>query len=249
MEGIIPKVFDKVLDLAAARKNILLVGPAGCGKTTIGFLVAKALNLRFSGIVCTVGMSETHILGKETHNITKGTTKYQSTEFVECYETGGLYLFDELDGADPNMLLCVNSALSNGYLMLPARLNQNRANRHADFVCCATANTTGKGANRTYSGRNQLDEATLDRFRIGMVEVDYDKDVEKQLCPDDELLQKCWAIRAKIESNNLKGRIMSTRFIAEAYDMLSRGWKLADILTTYFVGWGEDERRKVTSNY
>jgi hypothetical protein len=40
------------------------------------------------------------------------------------------------------------------------------------FVCIAAANTFGTGADRQYVGRNQLDESTLDRFRIGQIELD-----------------------------------------------------------------------------
>jgi cobaltochelatase CobS len=39
------------------------------------------------------------------------------------------------------------------------------------------ANTFGTGADRQYVGRNQLDESTLDRFRIGQIERDYDSEI------------------------------------------------------------------------
>lgn len=245
LEGIIPAVFDRVLDLAGRRRNILLIGPAGCGKTTVGELVAKALKLEFGAIPCTSGMSETQLIGKEIHNLTTGKTKYQMPDFIKCFEEGGVFLLDELDAADPNVLLVLNSALSNGYVNLPARNGNTRAVRHKDFICVATANTVGRGANRTYAGRSQLDEATLDRFRIGTVECDYDKKVERAICPDEEILNTCWNIRAKIDGAAIR-RVMSTRFIGDAYIMKSEaGWKIGDILQSYFVGWTEEEKRRV----
>jgi len=245
LEGVMPEVFEKVLDLAICRMNIMLVGPAGCGKTTIGELIAKALSLKFGAVVCTAGMSENHLLGKELQNLSDGTVKFRGTDFVSCFEEGGVFLLDELDAADPNVMLCVNSALSNGYINLPARAKKPRANRHSDFICIATANTIGRGATRQYSGRNQLDEATIDRFRMGMIECDYDKRIEKMLCPDEDLLNILWEIRGKIETAGLR-RILSTRFIADAYKMKSMAnWKVGDILATFFTGWTEDEKRKV----
>lgn len=247
LDGIVPDVFKRVLALANCRMNILLVGPSGCGKTTLSELISKALALRFGAVVCTAGMSESHLLGKELQNISDGTSKFRGTDFVTCYEEGGIYLLDELDAADPNVLLCVNTALSNGYINLPSRPKKPRATKHEDFICIATANTCGRGANRTYSGRNQLDEATIDRFRIGLVECDYDKRVERALCPDEEILKHCWNIREGIEKHAMR-RIMSTRFIADAYKMkVGADWKLEDINQAFFSGWSEDEKRKVIS--
>lgn len=245
MDGLVPDVFKRVLDLANCRKNILLVGPAGCGKTTIGEMISKALNLKFGAVVCTAGMSESHLLGKELQNISDGTSKFRGTDFVTCYEEGGVYLLDELDAADPNVLLCVNTALSNGYINLPSRPKKSRAEKHEDFICIATANTFGRGANRTYSGRNQLDESTIDRFRMGQVECDYDKRIERKLCPDEEILKHCWSIREGIEKHAMR-RIMSTRFIADAYDMkMGAGWKIDDVNKAFFCGWSEEEKKKV----
>jgi cobaltochelatase CobS len=241
----LPSVFPRVLALAAARRNIMLVGPAGCGKTYIGNLTARALGLRFGSLSCTSGMSEAHLLGRAIPNIADGTTTFQGTDFLDLYENGGVFLLDELDAADPNLLLAINSAIANGYCNVPNRPEKPRAQRHPDFVLIATANTFGRGANRQYAGRNQLDEATLDRFRVGMIECDYEEAVEQTVCPNSELRGVCQAIRRRIQANGLR-RIMSTRFIADAYVMHSvAGWTVSEIVDTFFEGWSADEAAKV----
>ena len=48
--------------------------------------------------------------------------------------------------------------------------------RHPDSIVIAAANTWGKGADREYVGRNQLDAAFLDRF--AKLAWDYDQDFE-----------------------------------------------------------------------
>ena len=167
---VLPSIFDDMLSLAQARRNILLVGPAGCGKTHSAKLVADSLGLNFGSISCSGGMSEAHLSGKSVPNISKGISVFQSTEFLQCYEEGGLFLLDELDAADGNVLLVLNSAIDQGYFPVANRSKQPRAERHPDFVLVATANTFGRGASRMYMGRNQLDEATLSRFHIGTID-------------------------------------------------------------------------------
>ena len=239
----VPACFEHLLSLAAARLPILLVGPAGCGKTFVGALVAKSLGLGFSAISCTAGMSETHLLGRSVPNITDGTNRFQSTDFLEAYEQGGVFLLDEMDAADSNLLLIMNTAIANGYVAVPSRTENPIAKKHPDFVIIASANTFGRGADRMYVGRCQLDEATLDRFRIGTIEMDYDRKIEESICPDARLINVLWQIRDKIVSNKLR-RIMSTRFIENAYRMLTAGWNVEKIVDVFFQGWSQDERTK-----
>lgn len=215
-----------------------------CGKTYLAELVAKSLSLEFEAISCTAGMSESQLTGRVRPRLS-GDDLFQTTGFLRRYEEGGLFLFDEFDAADPNLLLVVNTALANGYCNVPNRDGRPKARRHKDFVCVATANTFGRGATRMYYGRNQLDESTLDRFRIGTVECDYDRAVEAALCPDDELRGWCHKVRERIEAAGLR-RVMSTRFILDAYVMRSQAnWSMQTIQQTYFNGWSSEEVQKV----
>lgn len=241
---ILPAYFNDLKDLAEMRENILLVGPAGCGKTTVAELLAKTLGLTFGKIGGSSGLSETHLLGGKTHNITKGTEKWRPSEFVTRYEQGGLMLVDELDAADPNVLLALNPALDkSGRLPVPNR--GDVAIRHRDFVCVATANTFGRGANRMYAGRNQLDEATLNRFPVGVIECYYDEGVEAAICPDDELRNNVQTLRRKVEEAVVR-RVISTRSLESAYKMkLGKGWTWEKIQKQLTQGWTNDEKNKV----
>lgn len=244
LEGIFHACLPTVLKLAAMRKNVFLVGPAGGGKSTLAKHVADALDLDFGFISFSEGVSESKLVGKCTPNVQTGEQCYTATRFVDVYENGGVFLFDEMDAADPNVLLIINSALANGKLALD-RPGKPVAEKHADFVCIAGVNTVGRGADLEYSGRNRLDEATLDRFRVGMVAVDYDPKLEEMVCPDKQLRQTLQGWRKKITENRMK-RVLSTRFLAEAYDMTTNGgFTLADIEKSYFLGWNNDDRKKV----
>ena len=63
MDGKVHEKFAEILDLAAQRMEILMVGPAGCGKSHLAEQIAKALGLRFGSISCSAGMSEGQITG------------------------------------------------------------------------------------------------------------------------------------------------------------------------------------------
>src|SRR5436309_9214503 len=210
LDGKVHEKFAEVLDLAALRMEILMVGPAGCGKSHLAGQIAQALGLRFGSISCSAGMSEGQITGRMIPTGDGGRFEYQRSQFVEFYEEGGVFLLDEMDAADPNVMLVINQALANGHLPVPNRVTNPQAKRHPDFVLIGAANTFGNGANRMYVGRNQLDESTLDRFRIGQVVMDYDQELEKSILADRDLLQRLWAIRRNASDCQLR-RVVSTR--------------------------------------
>jgi cobaltochelatase CobS len=247
MEERVHEKFAEILDLAAQHMEILMIGPAGCGKSHLAEQIAKALGLRFGSISCSAGMSEGQITGRLIPTGDGGRFEYRRSQFVEFYEEGGVFLLDEIDAADANVLLVINQALANGHLPVPNRITNPQAKRHPDFVLIAAANTFGNGANRMYVGRNQLDESTLDRFRIGQVVMDYDRELEKSILSDSVLLAGLWSIRRKAADCQLR-RVVSTRFIAKAATMKAAGWTSEKIIGQLVCGWTQDERSKVGVN-
>lgn len=247
IEGIMHECFPKLVKLARARKNIMLVGPTGSGKTHTAAQLADVLDLYFGMISCSAGMSEGQILGRLIPVGEAGKFEFVGTEFLKCYEEGGVFLFDEFDAADENLLLLINAALANGRVPVPNRPEQPYAVKHENFVCIVAANTWGLGADREYCGRNQLDAATLNRFQIGMTEMDYDRNVEKALCPCDTVRGRLDAWRQAVLSNRLH-RVVSTRFYKDAHDMVyttdenGEGlFTLDDVDQALTSGWSRNE--------
>lgn len=236
--------FDRLIRLALAGKPIFLPGPTGCGKTHTAMQLARVLNRPFGMLSCSPGMTESQILGRSVPKVATGEEVYRVSEFIRLFENGGVFLFDEMDAADPSVLLVINAALANGKVPVPNRPEQPIAERHPDFVCVAAANTWGTGANREYVGRNPLDEATLDRFRIGTVPCDYVEAIERAICPDAQLYRKLKGWREKMREAGVK-RIISTRFFKDAFDMVCAGDEMADIEMALFGGWKGEEVVKV----
>ena len=121
VKGLTHAAFQRVYTLASLRQNVLLVGPAGCGKTQLAEQVADALGLPFSFLSGSAGMSESQLQGWLLPVTEGGAFSYVPSSFVTAYETGGVFLLDEIDAADENLLLVINAALANGAFAIPQR--------------------------------------------------------------------------------------------------------------------------------
>lgn len=243
VDGILHKKFERVLKLVVRERQVFIAGPAGTGKTTLAAQVAKALEVQFKHISCTAGMSEAHLLGRmDAHG------NYIKTDFVDCYENGGVFLFDEVDAADSNTMLIINSALANGHLSVPNRKDNGSARRHEKFYCICAANTWGYGSS-DYSGRNVLDNAFLDRFVGSRVRVEYDIEMEEKIAGDyKNLLHAIWKIRQNVFDSRIK-RIVSTRAIVSGVRSLMDGEDLSFyIKETFMEGWTDQEIAKALTN-
>ena len=239
IEGLLHSNFEEALYLVIQERQLFISGPAGSGKTTLSSQIAEAIQVPFSHISCSAGTSEAHLLGRMLFDGT-----YVESDLVRTYENGGVFLFDEIDAADSNTLLVINSALANGKMSVPNRKEKTTAIRHKDFYCIVAGNTWGNGS-LEYHGRNYLDAAFLDRFAVSKIYIDYDKALEGKICDgDNELAGKLWALRDKINKNNLK-RILSTRVFVSAVrqKQTKRTWD--NIFKTITLGWSKEEILKV----
>ena len=168
--------FEEVLLFASQRIDVMLVGAAGSGKTTTCHNVATALGLEFFAQSVGGQTTTSNLIG-----YMDAMGKYAETMLYQAYKFGGVYLLDEIDAGNANVLTALNALMANGSYRFP---NGEMVWRHADFIVIAAGNTLGRGANRQYVGRNQLDAATLDRFVV--LEHDYDEELERAIVGNDE---------------------------------------------------------------
>jgi MoxR-like ATPase len=99
--------------------------------------------------------------------------------WCKIFGGGGVWLFDEMDAGEPNLVLGTNAALANGVFANP--VTGQLIEQHPDFIPVAGMNTLGLGAGRDYTGRNKLDAATLDRWNSGRVQITLDERIEESL--------------------------------------------------------------------
>jgi hypothetical protein len=237
-EAIMHHKFPLLAAAVAARVNVMLVGPAGSGKTTAVEKVAKALGLKFyaTGAVS----SEYKLTG-----FIDAQGRVVSTAFRKAFEFGGLFLFGETDASMPGALLAFNTALANDWMDFPDGVVQ----KHPDFRVVADANTFGTGADRQYVGRNKLDAASLDRYAV--IEWGYDEALEASLigaqapkgCPVPQSIKPLSEGEAQAQAINWLGRVqkvrkavqdlkvlhvVSPRATINGSKLLAAGWSWAD---------------------
>lgn len=245
VEGFVHEKFELICKLAATGLPVLMVGPAGTGKTHLARQVAEALKRPFTYNSMSEGVTESHLVGRNLPQ-SDGSFKFECSPFVKTYENGGVHLFDELDSADANVMTFLNAALANGHLSVPQA--GRIFSKHKDTVLICAANTYGTGAARTYVGRNQLDAATLDRFACSTVEVGYDKKLEESIARSilgtDDLLRKLWRVRYEVIDHNHMKRIMSTRTVVNSHTLVKSGISEKAFWDMYLASWSPEERGK-----
>lgn len=157
--------FSEITTLVKEGFAVLLYGERGTGKTTLIKHVAEELELSFYVVSCTRQTTLSYLLG-----FMNVSGVYVPSLLRKAVEGGGVYLLDELDAADPNVVLALNT-LENGFLAFPDEVVEC----HKDFRLVATANPF----NNMYAGRAVLDAATLDRFE--KIEIPHDNALESSL--------------------------------------------------------------------
>lgn len=203
------ELFPKILKALALGLNVMVVGPAGCGKTHLGEQLAKSLGLDL-GISGAVGFEHKLTGFIDAHG------QVIKPPFRNCYENGGLMILDEFDGSSPNAALSINSGLANGHQDFPDGVIK----RHPNFRVVVFCNTFGHGADRQYVGRNQLDVASLDRFFV--LAMDYDEKLERTLYGDTEWTRYVQKARASLRQLKIR-HIASMRAIEMGSLCLANG--------------------------
>ena len=165
--------------LAELKIPLMLIGPAGTGKSFLLRQLAEYFEVEYGECPMTAGATPSWLLGSWVPDPEE---PYKSRAFVDRYASGGVFNFEEIDRSDPNMLMVVNNAISADSMFNP--VTGIEIPKHDDVIISSTANTFGLGGGRDYTGAERLDFATIDRFRMGRILVDMDEDLEWEIALD-----------------------------------------------------------------
>ena len=247
----------KYLIRSAVRgKNIMMTGPAGCGKTMAAKSVVNSLDRPdfYFNLGATQDPRAT-LIGNVHFNKSKG-TYFSESLFVKAIQTpNAVILLDELTRAHPDAWNILMTVLDYGqrYLRLDEQDGQATIKVASGVTFVATANIGNE-----YTATRQLDKALMDRFTI--VEMDVLTDEEETglleyMFPhvENSLLKNVATIAhmTRVESSNETARIgsgISTRTSVEMSGLLFDGFNLEEaanvcVYPQYDAAGGVDSER------
>ena len=225
----------KYLVRSAVRgKNILMTGPAGCGKTMASKSLVNSLDRPDFYFNLGATQDPRSTLIGNTHFDKKKGTYFSEALFVKAIQTpNAVILLDELSRAHPDAWNILMTVLDSGqrYLRLDESDTQETIPVAEGVTFVATANIGNE-----YTSTRVMDKALMDRFIV--VEMDVLNSEEEHgllnyMFPhvDSELLKSVSEIASstRVESNSESGRItsgISTRTSVEIAGLLYDGFGL-----------------------
>lgn len=243
--GVQHEKFELLVRVVGAALPVFMVGPAGTGKTAGAEQAAKALGLEFYAMSVGSQTSKSDIFG-----FLDAQGHYHGTSFYEAYKNGGVFLLDEADAGNANVLVGLNASLSNGYVFFPDGTGK-MTKMHENFRMVATANTFGNGASRQYVGRNQLDAATLDRFSV--ITWDIDARIEEAIASmsptyGDRWLRVVRAVRVEAIDNLELRAVVSPRATLRGATLLESGVTYEEVVEVALLANLPEAERDVLRN-
>lgn len=232
------------------KKNTILIGPTGTGKTELIFEVAKQLGLECN--TYDMGAMQdplTDLLG--THRLVNGNSVFDAAKFVSDIQKPGIILLDELSRA-PQMAMNILFPCLDSRRELRLDIADSNSERkvkvHPECVFIATANI---GAD--YSGTQDIDTALLNRFLP--LQLDYmPQDIEAHVLEVRSGVSSAIArniaeiaseIREAYKSDSITKSI-STRETINIAEMVADGFSVADAFSMIVFNKFMDKEEIVT---
>ncbi len=237
-------------------KNIMMTGPAGCGKTMAAKALVSALDRPdfYFNLGATQDPRAT-LIGNTHFNKDEG-TYFSKALFVEAIQTpNAVILLDELSRAHPDAWNILMTVLDQGqrYLRLDEASNQATIRVAEGVTFIATANIGNE-----YTSTRVMDKALMDRFTIiemDLLDKDEEADLLKYMFPlvTGAQLENIAGITemTRKECSNEESRLsspVSTRTAVEIASLLYDGFTLEEaaqitIYPQYSADGGVDSER------
>jgi nitric oxide reductase NorQ protein len=230
----------------------LIIGPKGTGKTTLVRKFASIMNKELYSVNFSLRTRESHLIGSKT--LDKGDISFVEGILVKSMRDGSLLYLDELNAAEPDVLLRLDEALDDRKQLVLKEAEGQIINASNSWFVIATINPL------SHVGTKELPPQLLSRFPVRL-RLDYPpEDVELEIIKQHTTLDNSKTI-------DVKGAIKLAKSLREAAAMeelyyspsLRETIAFAKLLNTnlspkkvaeivfanVYDQWGEVEYRKV----
>lgn len=156
---------EDAINILNLKKNLLLKGPTGSGKTRLAEDLSNTLDRKIYSINCSVDVDIESLLGFKTIEYIDGKQeiKFIDGPVVQAMKKGGMLYIDEINMAKPEVLPVLNAVLDYRRRMTNP-LTGEEITADDGFLAVAAINVG-------YVGTMPMNEALLNRFNV--IEIDY----------------------------------------------------------------------------
>lgn len=146
-------------------QNVFAVGPAGCGKSSLGYIMAAEFGMPTLVMNCAIVREPHHWFGQKT--VRDGTVHFNRAQFARCVQEGGhMIIVDELPRT--------TDMIRNGLFQLLDHQRQTFVEELGEFITVGPGTIFWSTGNigMAFTGCSELDLALADRLST-RIEVDY----------------------------------------------------------------------------
>ena len=158
------------------KKNFLLFGPPGAGKSTLVRTALESFGIHYDRIQYHRGMDAEDHIGSPSLEQENGATVTNIVwaPNIAAMENGSAIVGDEVDSLNPASSFPLFAQWDDSpEVTVTCNGVARLVKKHPDFFTACTANTNGSGDdNGSFGGTDIMNEALRDRFSF-MIEVDY----------------------------------------------------------------------------
>ena len=167
-----PDIVDELEIAIHTKAHTNLVGPPGCGKSTIKDIILAQINPDYHKIQCHKGLDVEELFGGPVAD--GNSFRSQLGTVALCARDGIPLGMEEVDSLDSNRVFPLFPLLGpDKWIDVQLGAETIRVNKHPDFFVIATSNTNGTGDyDGQFSGTEIMNAALADRFSY-TISVDY----------------------------------------------------------------------------